>query len=92
MVSYAPGVDEPGDDGVGGWSYLPYPEDKRNDMRWALFPFSIIRGIIAWVTGKDPVTERRQRRLAEDQTRSATELAEAEKEAYRHLGHDHPSS
>jgi len=39
-----------------------------------------------------PLALRPLRRLAEDQRLSATELAEAEKEAYRHLGHDNPSS
>ena len=78
-------------DGPEDWSHLRYPQDTGSDMRWALFPFSLIRGVATWLLGADPVAARRQRRLAVDQRRSATELADAEKEAFRSLGERRPS-
>ena len=68
------------------WSYLHTPEDFQSDMRWSSFPLSIIRGLVLWLLGKDPVAERRQRQIDEEQVRSAARLEEAERDAYRHIG------
>lgn len=72
------------------WSYLQKPEDFRSDMRWAIFPLPIIRGLVLWLTGRDPAVARRQRQIDEEQMRSAARLEEAEHEAYRQIGETHP--
>ncbi|HET6965908.1 MAG TPA: hypothetical protein VFH58_14130 [Acidimicrobiales bacterium] len=74
-------------DGPEDWSaYQRYPADPRSDLRWAFLPLALLRGIITWVTGKDPVAESRHRRLARDQAEGAAKYEAIERSAYEHLG------
>jgi hypothetical protein len=78
--------------GPEDWSYLHRSQDFRRDMRWAVFPWALIRGISTWIRGKDPVEERRQAQLAREQSQSAERFAEPEREAYRSLAEDRNQS
>ena len=87
-LTYAPVMSAADGNGPEDWSYLHRSQDFRRDMRWALFPWSLIRGLATWIRGKDPVEERRQARLAREQSESADHFADPEREAYRSLGGD----
>lgn len=74
--------------GPEDWGVANYVGDDRVDSRWAsLLGLLSIRGLITWVTGKDPVLERRRQQLAEEQIANARRYEDLEQEAYQHL-HD----
>lgn len=72
--------------GPEDWDYQQYPVDDATDARWALPVFALCRGIVAWVTGRDPVLERRRQNLARQQAENTAKYASLEEAAYRHLG------
>lgn len=68
------------------WTYLEYPNDDRRDYRWAGFwPLPLIRGLLTWITGRDPLAERRRQELARQQAANHARMEEREKDAYGHL-------
>ncbi len=72
--------------GSEDWSYLHHPPDDAADVRWALLPLALVRGVTAWITLRDPNVERRRRRLARDQAQGEVKYEALEKEAYECLG------
>lgn len=49
-------------------------------------PFALLRGIITWITGRDPIVERRRRQLAREQADGQARYDALEREVYDHLG------
>jgi hypothetical protein len=65
----------------------PWPrEDWRlgggESARWGLLDFALLRGVITWITGKDPIEQRERRRLARESRQNFEKYESAEKEAY----------
>jgi hypothetical protein len=63
-----------------------YPASEAADLRWALPGFAILRGLVTWITGRDPVVERRRRELAREQSQGLLRYERLERDAFRRLG------